>query len=214
MEFSFTLADQSRRQRHSTGLHLMVATALLGMGLAGFGMFWYTSVSDKFTASYRPLALFAACCVLLGLGLFFITIARRRWLEDRRRAAVLRAVEVAALVAVTGVLLLADWYKPALIIGALSLVVLFSLFWERTRGQIAQAHFSESGIRLSGAARGYRWPEVTAVRYRGGVLSIELLRNRLWQEHVVAVEHLDEETFLLWCQAQILKSAAARGREW
>lgn len=213
MEFIFPLPASDRQQRQSTTLHLMVAVALMGMGIAGALMFWFTGVSANFKTPFRPFAVFSCLCAMMGAGLLLIAIVRRRWLADKRPATMLRVIEILLLAGITGGLLLYGWYKPALLIGFLSAIVLLSLFWEQSHATQGFVRLNEHGISVSGKLRGYRWAEIKALRLKQGVLSIEATGNRLWQENV-PTHDVDEEVFVPWCDAQIKKHEAERQKEW
>lgn len=153
-----------------TALHLFS-----GLAFAGTGAIMYVYNFE--------LTRWGAALFIIGILLIVLTMVKNRSVLTRKVNMPLRIIE---FLVSTSILALSakEWWKfPLGIFSVLSLVLLFSLFWERNAGRPFQVIIDEAGVAIPTQAgkKLLTWTEIEQVLLRYGVLSIDCVDNRLFQ---------------------------------
>ncbi len=213
MEYRLPLAaTDSTSTRRMTTLHLMLAFVLCGLGAGCLVLYWFTTVSPKFTTAFRPFLLLGISSLLVGLVITAIAIFNKGWLMQGKRSTALRVAEVLILVSAGATFAIAGQWRPAAMFGIIAIAVVVATLWESRKPAAQEAMISELGIILpkGGLPKTYRWTEIEAVLLRHGILSIELSGNRLLQKSLNPEAGLDGAAIEAFCQQYIKQYEKAR----
>jgi hypothetical protein len=169
-----------------TTLHLMLAFVLCGLGAGCFVLYWFTAVSPKFTAAYRPFAGFGIASLVTGIAIASISAFYKNWLLKGKRSLLLRIGEVALLAGGCAVFFMAGQNLPAGIFGIVAGMIAIAAVWEARTPGAQNIIINSTGISIPNGAttKLLRWSEVESLLLRHSILSIELSGNRLMQRSI------------------------------
>ena len=169
-----------------TTLHLMLAFVLCGLGAGCLVLYWFTAVSPKFTAPYRPFAGFGIASLVAGLAIAGISAFYKNWLMKGKRSFLLRIAEILLLGGGCAVFFMAGQKPPAVIFGIVALMIAIAAVWEARTPAVQHIIINAAGVLLpkGGSTKLLRWSEIEGLLLRHSILSIELSGNRLLQRNI------------------------------
>jgi hypothetical protein len=201
-----TAADTGSTRRMTT-LHVMLAFVLCGIGAGCLVLYWFTGISPKFTAAYRPFALLGIVSFLAGLAIVVTSVFYKKWLMQGRRSLMLRVIEVLILTSAGITFALAGQYRPATIFGVICLAILAATIWELRKPTAQQVLIDEKGITLPrrGLSHTIRWTEIEGVLLRHSILSVEVVGNQLVQRSIDKSASIDASSIESFSKTLIQK---------
>lgn len=201
MAYSIQLVEEKVKQQQVTALHLISALSFLG---AGAVIYVYNAA-----ITYWGLALLIA-----AIGLLAATIGMNKKITRPAANTVVRIIELLIAIALFSYSALQQWRFPMGIYGVLSVVLIFSLFWERKANSKQYVTVDEHGIQLPGSLRSkaMEWTGVEDVLLRFGVLSISTTDNHRYQWNVHKPE-FDAAIFEQYCKTLVDNSRDRRSKD-
>lgn len=199
-----------------TTLHIMLALVLCGIGAGSLVLYWFTTVSPKFSKPHTPFIVLGACCLLVGIAIIAISIFYKNWLHSGRRNLRLRILEIACVAGACLTFALAGQTRAAMLFGIMAVAILAAVIWELRKPAEAQVLIDEKGIRMprSGIMRLLPWSDVEKVLVRHGILSIELQGNRRVQLQLKPGSQPDAAAIETYCTEKAAEGAVARSNDW
>lgn len=207
------LADKPVR-RDLTTLHFVIAISLLAIGIVSLGFAWFAIIKkEEVPQELIPgFSTMGWISMTAGMVIILLTVMRKRWLRQQRNSASLHSVEVTMLAVIAAFFAWKQLMIPASIFAFMTLASAASILWRRRQriGPV-DTRITEDGVHLSGGKNNktLKWWQIEKVMLRHGVLTIEVVENRVYQRHVQPV-HFDLEEFEHFCTAHIMASEAKR----
>jgi hypothetical protein len=201
-----TAADTGSTRRMTT-LHVMLAFVLCGIGAGCLVLYWFTGISPKFPAAYRPFAVLGSTSFLAGLAIVTTSVFYKKWLMQGRRSLMLRLIEVLILAAAGTTFAIVGQYRPATIFGVICVAILAATLWELRKPPAQQVLIDEKGITLPkrGLTHTIRWREIEAVLLRHSILSVEIVGNQLVQRSIDQTAPIDASSIESFSKTLIQK---------
>jgi hypothetical protein len=198
MSYDVPVIDEKVKPHQVTTLHMVCALAFI--------------VTGAIIVTYNyTIPMWGGAILSAGILLTILVMAKNKWVISKKVNPVIRIIELLLAICIAAYSLQQHWKFPALIFGALSAVILFALFWERTAGSPLSVHLDESGIKLpaSSTKRFKPWTEVDEVLLRFGILTINCTDNSLLQWNV-ADKEIENKALEAWCTTQVEENKSKR----
>ena len=196
MVYDLPLAEEKVKPHQVTTLHLVSALGFIGAG-AIIAVYNYV------------IPMWGVALLVAGISLLCLTIFRNKWLVSNANFQA-RVVELLISLAVTGYSATQNWKFPLGMFGALSLGLMFALYWERRSDSVLYVHVDDSGLRLPVVRRRMLpWAEVEDVVLRFSTLTINCTDNHLFQWSIADTK-IDSEHFEAYCMARIEENKGKR----
>ena len=196
MVYDLPLVDEKVKPHQVTTLHLICAFAFIGTGII-IAVYNYTIPAWGW-------ALLAAGILLLGA-----TIFKNRWITGKKVNLQVRLAELVIAIAIAAYATLQWWKFPMGMYAALSVGLIFAIYWERRSASLLYIHIDETGLRLPVVRRRFLpWSEVEDVVLKFGTLTINCADNHLFQWNIANTEN--DEIFEAFCHAKIEENKSKR----
>ncbi len=216
MNFELILKGERVKPHQSTGLHLLVALAIMMSGAITFFLYklFKVQIAGNMNTALEQLKWAGLLIVLTGLVLLALIIFKNKWLLKKKVNAIIRIVELAWMLFFTLFSITEHIIIPAFTYGILAVTVVLALIWENTGGAQLVA-INEEGIKLPVAVRTrlIAWPEIEKVLLRYNVLTIDCLDKKLLQLDVKAPV-FNSDNFEQYCDTKIEEGKKKRHEEW
>jgi hypothetical protein len=198
MVYDLPVEEEKVKLHQVTALHLVCAFAFIGTGVI-IAVYNYT------------IPMYGGALLVAGIVLLGLTILKNKWLTGRKVNFICRILEVliAAWVAIYSAV--QHWKFPEGIFAAISLAVLFAMYWEQATSGKLSILVGDDGVKLpvTSRKRFIPWTEIEQVSLRFGTLSIECIDDRLFQ-YSLSIPNSDDEVFEAWCVARVDENKSKR----
>ncbi len=210
MNFRFVIPATHDPKRQTLALHLLVSFVLFGAGVFCLAMYWFTGISPKFPGAIKAFGIFGAVCSLGGIAVYILSVSAVR---RKRFTGFLRVLELVLIVGGSALFFSVGKPIPATLFALLGVLAGSAAIFERKAPADTVIEVDEEGVRRKAGLKNtfFPWRAVKQVLYRRGILTIDLLDNKLIQYAVRSAE-TDGEILEAFCAAQVEKAIPQRAK--
>lgn len=210
--YQILLESKQLKRNQITGMHLMV-----GFLLIGIGMVTWMVPDDVKQPALHFLNYFGLMYALLGFAIILICILFNKKIIQTKANAVIRIIEIIALLLMLAFSVYKKWYLP---IGYSSVAltgIIITYLLEKNHKKDKKAIFNEKGIKIPGLRRHSNapWSEINNIILKNNILTIDFRNNKLYQAHLSKNNtELNRQDFILFAKEQISNNSANYKEDW